>query len=163
MAGFAIFTGCSIGTSTVTLQATKDPSAVQKIGRLFILINHGDLGHPSYSKELAANLQSVLSNPPPVLEISIASPLELDEKVHEKKIQQFKPDAVLVIHLSSFVIDESGGFPILKYDVSLFDPTLKTRLWRGAVDNSGGTAFVERRMHDMAEVIVNRLRQDGFL
>jgi hypothetical protein len=162
-AAFAIFTGCAIGFSTVTIQATKDPSAVQKIGRLFILINHGDLGHPSYSTKLAADLQSVLSNPPPVLKISLQSPLELDESVYDKKIQLFKPDAVLVIRLSASVIDEAGGYPMLKYDVSLFDPTMKKRLWRGAVDNSGGTAFIDRRMHDMAETIVNRLREDGFL
>jgi hypothetical protein len=160
---FAIFMGCSIGTSMVTIQATKDPSAVQKIGRLFILINHGDLGHPGYSRDLAADLQSTLSNPPPVLKISVISPLALDESVYDKKIKEFKPDAVLVIRLSTSVVDEAGGYPMLKYDVSLFDPMMKKRLWRGAVNNSGGTAFIQRRMHDMAEAIVNQLRQDGFL
>ena len=60
-------------------------------------------------------------------------------------------------------VDEAGGYPMLKYDVSLFDPMMKKRLWRGAVNNSGGTAFIQRRMHDMAEAIVNQLRQDGFL
>jgi len=158
-------TACAIlaGCTSVTVQSTKDTAAVHKIGRLFVLINHGDLGNQTYSNELAANLRSVLSNPPPVMEISIASPLELDEKVHVGRIQRFNPEAVLVIRLSTAVLDEFGGYPILKYDASLFDPKMEKRLWRGAVNNSGGTALMKRRMRETAEVIISQLQKDGFL
>lgn len=154
---------CLTGCTSVSVQATKDPKAVHKMGRLFVLINHGDLGNQPYSTDLANNLRTVLSNPPPALEISIVSPLELDERVHDDRIKQFNPDAVLVIRLTTAVLSEYGGYPILKYDASLYDPDMKRRLWRGVVDNSGGTALMKRRMREMAEVIVGRLRKDGFL
>ena len=154
-------TGC--GSVSVTVQSTKDAQAVHKVERLFVIINHGDLGGQSYSEDLAHNLRLILSNPPPDLEIGIVSPLDLDEKQHGAKIKQFKPDAVLVIRLTTAVLDPFGGYPILKYDASLFDAMMKKRLWRGAVDNSGEGALVKLRMSKMAEVLVTQLRKDGFL
>jgi len=159
----SVVCGTFVGCTSVKVQSTKDAQAVRKIERLFVLINHGDLGNQPYSNDLANNLRSVLSNPPPVMGISIVSPLELDERVHEAKIKQFNPDAVLVIRLTTAVLNEYGGYPILKYDASFFDPKMDKRLWRGAVNNSGGTALMKRRMREMAEVIIGQLRKDGFL
>src|SRR6185295_10549054 len=103
------------GCTSVKVQATKDPQSVHKLGRLFVVINHGDLGNQPYSTDLANNIRSVLSNSPPALEVSIVSPLELDERVHEDRIKQFNSDAVLVIRLTTAVLSEYGGYPTLKY------------------------------------------------
>jgi hypothetical protein len=68
-----------------------------------------------------------------------------------------------VVRVTTFVVSEYGGYPTIMYDVSLFDPEVKKRLWRGSVNNSGGTALMSRRMREMAEAIVSQLSKDGFL
>ena len=163
LAGLAAVGLLVAGCTSVTIKATRDPHAVHRVERLFVVINHGDLSHESYSQQLAASLASLLSNPPPVIEISVVSPLELDEKIHDRQLQQFKPDAVLVIRLTTAVVSEYGGYPTLQYDASLFDPKTERRLWRGSVNSSGGTALMQRRLRETAEVIVKQLRKDGFL
>jgi hypothetical protein len=151
------------GCTSVKLKSTKDPAAVRKISRLFVLINQGETDNPKLSNELSEHFRNSLSNAPVQLEFSIMSPLELDEKIHDSKIKQFNADAVLTIRVTTFVVSEYGGYPTIIYDVSLFDPEMKKRLWRGSVNNSGGTALMNRRMREMAEAIVSQLRKDGFL
>ena len=151
------------GCTSVNLKSTKDPAAVRKINRLFVLINQGETDTPKLSNELTQHLRNSLSNSPVKLEFSVMSPLELDERVHDAKIKQFDADGVLVIRVTTFIISEYGGYPTIIYDVSLFDPEIKKRLWRGSVNNSGGTALMNRRMREMAEAIVSQLRKDGFL
>jgi hypothetical protein len=151
------------GCTSVKLQSTKDPAAVRKIDRLFVLINQGETDNPKLSSELVDHFRNSLSNSPVKLEFSIMSSLELDEQIHDAKIKQFEAEAVLVIRVTTFIVSEFGGYPTIIYDVSLFDPELKKRLWRGSVNNSGGTALMNRRMREMAEAIVSQLKMDGFL
>lgn len=151
------------GCTSVKLQSTKDPAAVRKLSRLFILINQGETDSANLSNELAGYFRNSLSNSPVELEFSIVSPLELDERVHEAKVKQFGADAILAIRVATFVVSEYGGYPTIVYDVSLFERDFKKRLWRGSVNNSGGTALMSRRMREMAEAIVAQLRKDGFL
>ena len=160
MVAFSLALG---GCTSVKVQATKDVESVRRLERLFLLINHGDMGNQPYSTNLANHFRMVLSNPPPVLEIGIVSPLELDEKVHQIRVEQFKADAVLVVRLTGAVLSQYGGYPVLTYDASLFDPPMKKRMWRGVVNNSGGTGLMNRRMREMAEALVAQLRKDGFL
>jgi hypothetical protein len=90
-------------------------------------------------------------------------PLDLDEKSHLEKAKSFEADAILTVKAVSGIIDEFGGYPTIIYDASLYDPDLKKRLWRGNINNSGGTALMSRRMREMAVEIVTQLRKDGFL
>ena len=151
------------GCTSVSLKSTKDPAAVRKINRLFVLINQGETDNQKWSNELIEHFRNSLTNSPVRLEFSIVSPLELDERVHDARIKQFDADAVLVVRVTTFVVSEYGGYPTIMYDVSLFDPEVKKRLWRGSVNNSGGTALMSRRMREMAEAIVSQLSKDGFL
>src|SRR6266481_3220206 len=74
-----------IGCVSIKLQSNKDDASVRKIKRLFVLIQHGDLGPPSYRTELASAMGNAFTNTPVVTEISIASPLELDESAHRQR------------------------------------------------------------------------------
>jgi hypothetical protein len=152
---------CGSGCSSITIQSNKDATAVHKVERLYILINHGDVEKQSLSLALAASFKNCLSNSPVQLMVSIASPLELDERAHDKEIASFRPDAVLVVQVKTFIIDEFNGYPKILYDASLYPPTMNKRLWRAGISNSGGQ--MKRRMRDMTEKIVQQLRQDGFL
>jgi hypothetical protein len=151
------------GCTSVKLKSTKDPAAVRKINRLFVLINQGETDNAKLSNQLIEHFRNALSNSPVQVEFSIASPLDLDEKVHDSKIKQFDAEGVLSVSVTTFILSEYGGYPTIIYDVSLFDPELKKRLWRGSVNNSGGTALMNRRMREMAEAIVSQLKKDGFL
>lgn len=159
---FGIVLLCA-GCTSVKLQSTKDPAAVRKVNRLFVLINQGETENQKLSGELIDQFRNSLSNSPVLLEFSIISPLELDERVHDVKIKQFEADSVLAIRVTTFIVSEYGGYPTIIYDVSLFDSEMKKRLWRGSVNNSGGTALMSRRMREMAEAIVTQLKKDGFL
>jgi hypothetical protein len=151
------------GCTSVTVHSNKDAAAVHRIGKLFVLINQGELEKQPLSNMLADDLRNSFSNSPVQLAMSIVSPLELDEQKHDREIEAFHPDAVLTIQVRTFIVDEYGGYPKILYDVSLLDPAARHRLWRAAIDNSGGTALMDRRMREMAEKIVAQLRQDGFL
>jgi hypothetical protein len=154
-----LLTGCV----SIKVQANKDEASVKQIKRLFVLIQHGDIGKQSYPDELAAAMRSAFTNTPVVTEISIANPLELDESVHRQQIDAFGGDAVLLIRATGGIVNQSGGYQKLLYDASLFDPQLKKRVWRARVDNSGGTWLMKRRFREMSESIVRQLKSDGFI
>jgi len=157
--------GCLLlpGCTSVQLQSNKDESGLVKLKRLFVLVNHGEADKQPYSTDFAAALKATLTNEPVELEIVIASPLDLDTKMYQKRIDAFRPTAVLVVTATGGVISEYGGYPTLIYDASLMTPDMEKRLWRARINNSGGTALMTRRMREMAEKIVQQLRRDGFL
>lgn len=154
-----LVTGCT----SIDVRANKDPASVRKINRMFVLIQHGDVDDQPYSRDLADALRNAFANTPVNVDIAIANPVELDEKIHMRRISQLQPDAAMVIKATGEVLSEYGGYPTIIYDVSLFEPDLEKRLWRARVDNSGGTALMKRRMREMAERIIKQLRTDGFL
>ncbi len=151
------------GCTSIKIQANKDAASVKKIKRLYVVIQHGDVGQQALSNGLASALRNAFTNTPVALEVSIANPVELDEKVHLKRITQFESDAAMVITATGGIIADFGGYPTIIYDASLFDPQLEKRLWRARIDNSGGTALMTRRFREMADTIVRQLKQDGFI
>jgi hypothetical protein len=154
-----LLTGCT----SIKIQANKDEASVRKIKRLFVLIQHGEVGKRPYSTELASAMQNAFTNTGVVIEISIANPVELDESAHQKRMDKFGCDAVLVIKTTGGIINEYDSYPKIIYDASLFDPQLKKRFWRARIDNSGGTALMKRRFREMSESIVRQLKSDGFI
>lgn len=163
VAGMAVFTLLVTGCTSVQLVANKDAGAVKKLQRLFVLVNHGEANKQKLSADLIAQFRTSLTNSQVQAEYAVVSALDLDDRIHDDKIKVFNPDAVLVVRVANYVVDQYGGYPTIKYDVSLFDHASKKRVWRSAVNNSGGTALMERRMREMAEKIVGQLRDDGFL
>jgi len=154
-----LLTGCT----SIKIQANKDEASVRKVKRLFVLIQHGDVGKRPYSAELASAMQDAFTNTPVVIDVSIANPVELDESAHQKRMDEFGCDAVLVIRTTGGIINEYDSYPKIIYDASLFEPQLKKRLWRARVDNSGATALMKRRFREMSESIVRQLKSDGFI
>lgn len=153
---------CGTGCTSISLESNKNAAAIHKVDRLFILINQGEVKDQPLSKMLATAFQNCFTNAAPKVDIAITSPLDLDENAYKASITNFHADAVFVVSVNTFIIDEFGGYPTIMYDASLFDPSMKQRVWRAAINNSGGTALMERRMWEMAEKIVQQLHQDGF-
>lgn len=161
---FLVLVGlCSGGCTSITIKSNKDATSVRKLDRVFVLVNQGEMGKQPLSNVLIDSFRSCLSNSPVQLAFSIASPLELDENSHLSQIEEFQPQAVLLIRVKTFLVDEFGGYPRIVYDASLFSPKMDKRMWRATIDNCGGTALMNKRMREMAEKIVLQLRQDGFL
>lgn len=163
VAGIAVLTLLITGCTSVQLVANKDAGAVKKLQRLFVVVNHGEANKQKLSTDLIAQFRSSLTNSLVQAEYAVVSALDLDDRVLDEKIKAFNPDAVLVIRVANYVVDQYGGYPTIRYDVSIFDHATKKRVWRSAVNNSGGTALMERRMREMADKIIGQLRDDGFL
>jgi len=152
------------GCTSVTIKSNKDESSVRQLKRLSIVINHGEVTDTQLSNYLIDGFKGCFSNAPVQVDYSLVSALDLDTKSQTERIKTFNPDAVLVVSVTTYVIAaEYGGYPTIKYDASLFDPGLTKRYWRAAVDNSGGTALMKLRMHQMAGKIATQLQTDGFL
>src|SRR3954452_13597053 len=83
--------------TSVKLQANKDQAAVRKVNRMFLLIQHGDLGEQSYSNDLADALRNAFTNTPVLVDVGIMNPVELDERIHLQRIDSFGADSVMVI------------------------------------------------------------------
>jgi len=160
----AVILGLAAGCTSVTIKSNKDESSVRQLNRLSIVINHGEVSNNELSNYLIDGFKECFSNAPVQVDYSIISALDLDTKSQTERVKSFNPDAVLVVSVSTYVIAaEYGGYPEIKYDASLFDPGLTKRFWRAAVDNSGGTALMKLRMHQMAGKIATQLQTDGFL
>jgi hypothetical protein len=151
------------GCTSVSLQSSKDASAVRKTDRLFIIINQDDVKKQQLAKSLAVSFQGCFTNGAPIVEMSVLSPLDLDESAVDRRVRDFHADTVLIVSLKTFIIDETGGYPNMVYDASLYEASTHKRIWRAAINNSGSTDLMDRRMREMAEKIVQQLRQDGFL
>jgi hypothetical protein len=156
--------GCtSVSLDSVSMATNEDKAAVHKVDRLFIVVNQGEGKNQPLSQSLVKAFQGCFTNATPQMDITVVSPLDLDENAYQSRISNFNADAVLVIAVKTFIVDETGGYPVILYDASLYEPTLHKRIWRAAINNSGGTALMDRRMREMAEKIVQQLHQDGFL
>lgn len=152
------------GCTSITIKSNKDASAVRQLNRLSIVINHGEVSDKALSNYLIDGFKSCFSNAPVQVDYTVLSALDLDTKSHEQQIKAFNPDAVLEVSVTTYVVSaEYGGYPTIMYDASLYNPDLTKRLWRAAIDNSGGTALMKLRMHQMAGKIATQLQADGFL
>ena len=168
----AWFCGSGCANVSVTLQSNRDPAAMHRIQRLFVIIDQGVIekqptskrsGERLKSEVLAASLQNCLSNTPVQLEINIVNPVALNGQNFESKIREFQADAVLVVRLRNVVMDQFGGCPIIYYDASLYNEITQKYVWRALIKNSGDPAAMNQRTRKMAEAIVAQLRADGFL
>jgi hypothetical protein len=156
--------GLVSGCTSVTIQSNKDASAVHQLNRMFVVINHGEVKDQELSNYLIDGFKGCFSNAPVQVDYTVLSALDLDTKSHEQQIKAFNPDAVLEVSVTTYVISaEYGGYPTIMYDASLYNPDLTKRIWRAAIDNSGGTALMKMRMHQMAGKIATQLQTDGFL
>ena len=163
LAGMALAMVCFVGCTSISLESNKDPAAVRKLNRLFVLINQGDTKNKPLSQSLSSAFREYFTNGTPQVDIAIASSLDLDESAMRSRMAGFTPDAILTISAVNYVVDPYGNYPRIVYDVSLFDPIAKRRIWRASIDNSGSTDFMDRRMREMARKIVQQLQLDGFL
>lgn len=154
---------CASGCTSISLESNKDAAAVHKVNRLFILIRQDDVKTRQLANDLAVDCGICFSNRPTRIEVAIISPLDLDDSGYNRRISAFDSDSVLTIAIRTAMLDQSGGFRTINYDVSLFDPATKKRLWRAAVVNSGSPEIMEKRMRKMVEAIVSKLDEDGFL
>jgi hypothetical protein len=151
------------GCSTVSLQSNSDPAAIHRVNRLFIIIQEGDAKNRALADYLAADFRNCFSNRPTFFEVAITTPLDLDERDYERRINAFDADSVLTIGMRSVVADPYGGYPTINYDASLFERLTKKRIWRADIVNSGSPEVMEQRMQKMATAIVSQLEHDGFL
>jgi hypothetical protein len=151
------------GCTSVTINSNKDEASVHQLNRLFVIVNHGEVKDKQLSNELIDGFKGCFSNAPVQVDYSIMSALDLDATAQTDKIKAFNPDAILLVSVTTYVMAEYGGYPTILYDASLYNPDHTKRLWRAAINNSGGTALMDRRMHEMAGKITTQLQTDGFL
>lgn len=154
----AVFTGCT----SVKVKSVRDPNYSAKMERVFIVIGGGTESQ-ELDTYLSQQLRDAFSQENVETDVAILTPLDLDEKKHLERAKAFKADGILSISVTTGVISPYGGYPTLIYDASLYDPEFKTRRWRASINNSGGTGLMKRRMREMAEGIVARLKADGVL
>lgn len=160
----AVILCLAAGCTSVTIKSNKDEASVHQLNRLSVIINHGEVSDKQLSNELIDGFKGCFSNAPVQVDYSVMSALDLDTKAQADQIKAFNPDAILLISVTTFVISaEYGGYPTILYDASLYNPDHSKRLWRAAINNSGGTALMNRRMHEMAGKIATQLQADGFL
>jgi len=136
---------------------------VHHVNRLVIFIVEGDAKDRLLADYLAANFRNCFSNRPTQYDVAITTPLDLDERDYERRINSFQADAVLTVTIRHTVVDIAGGYPTINYDASLFDRATKRRIWRADIVNSGSPEVMEKRMQKMAAAIVSQLEHDGFL
>lgn len=161
---FIAFLSLVTGCTSITIKSNKDEASVKQLDRLYIVINHGEVSDKSLSNYLIDGFKAAFTNAPVKVDYGVMSALDLDPKVMTDEIKAFNPDAVLVVSVSTFVVSaEYGGYPTIDYDASLYNPDHTKRIWRAAIDNSGGTALMKRRMREMAGKISMQLQTDGFL
>ena len=154
---------CASGCSSVSIQSNEDPAAVRKVSRLFIFIQQGDAKNRALADYLAADFRNCFSNRPTRFDVVITTPLDLDERAYDRRMNVFDADSVLTITMRTASVDLAGGYPTINYDASLFDRVTKQRIWRADIVNSGSPEVMEQRMQKMATAIVSQLEHDGFL
>ncbi len=156
-----MFAGCA----TVSVNSVRDPSFSNSIHKLFIIVNHGQIDDidKAYTPYLVEALKDEFSRKSVETMIQMANPLALDDSALFAGIGTYKPDGVLAIVATGGVAGPYGGMRKIIYNVSLFDPLTKKRVWRARIDASGGEAVQERRMRIMAHDLVMRLDQEKLL
>ena len=155
---FAFLVGCY----NVAVRSTRDPSYKESVSRMYILINHGQLGS-EHSHPLVAALQTEFVQRNVEVLVRVANPLELDERIYDREISAYGPQAVLVLTTTGGTMASSGGMLQILYDASLYDSMRKKRIWRAQISNSGGPALIGARMRKMASEIAGKLEQEKLI
>ena len=152
------------GCASVSINSTKDPTFVERLRHIYILVNPGQLTQ-EYNDPLINALDNAFAQEDIKYTIKLMDPLVLDEDAYLDEIKSYSPQAVLTINPTGGVVGEYGGYVQVIYDVSLYRPTLKKRLWRARIENSGGVYefIIEKRMRMMADSILKKLKEDQLL
>jgi hypothetical protein len=126
---------------------------------MYIIVNNGQ-ADATYDMYLVAALKEEFSKRSAEVKLRVVDELVLDDNVYIAEAAAYEPDGILMIVATGGTVSGYGGMIEIIYDVSVFDKLTEKRIWRAQIDNSGGTAVVEKRMKLMALDLVKRLTDD---
>ena len=152
----------AVGCATVSIKSSRDMEFKQKLDRLYVVIDHGELD-VSHSETLKEGLSVALSQKQIQSKIYVLSPLDLEENAYEADMASYDPQAILRIEATSSTVGDYGGLAEIVYNVSLVTLTNDKRIWRAQTKNAGGTAMMGKRLRKMANRIVDQLANDGLI
>lgn len=154
----------AVGCYSVTMRDVRDPGYNRVISRMFILINHGLLGE-EFSVQLSSALRAEFTAMDVEVQIAVKDQLTLDDGKITRQIEEFGPHGVLGLTVVGGRMISPEEATSIIYDVSLYDPAAKKRVWRAQIENRSGTAtyLIASRMKKMAQEISGRLRSEGLI
>lgn len=156
-----------VGCHSASIQSTRDPSYSGRMGRLFIILNHGEVEQvdADYTLALTRALQEEFAKTHTTITVQTVKVLALNDPDYAGEMAQFRPDGVLIMKASGGMRGAYGiGLESISYDVSLMSPQQPDRrIWRAQLQATGGSAVIEGKMNSAAKELVQQLRDDRLI
>ena len=158
--------------ATLLLSACAAPTQVQsnkaefytaEPKRIFIVTDIGHEFGQEFFSAFAQKFNAIVSNCGADSQISTISSLELDESIHEKKMEAFGADTALSVKIKGVTSTQNTKVIInVIYDARLVDLNTKKMVWRANFNfYRGGTAIpIAKRGEALAIDITNKMKED---
>jgi hypothetical protein len=156
-----LLAGCT--KPVVDIASNTAPDYQREPHRLFILSTmEGELGTAG-AASFNATLTQSLHQCGVEVDVFIRSPLSLDNKVEQQRLQQFNPDTVLALAPTNRTVDaRNGAILAVIYGVELFELPKRT-VWKAQARIDLGFQGRDHAGEILATDLADRLKKDGIL
>jgi hypothetical protein len=152
------------GCASTRTQVNRDAHFQKHPTRIYVVGNLDGFG-PTFADEFRQVFDTEISRCGGNVEFSRITALELDSSQRNAEIDQFKPDALIFLHLTHTTIDTYGQLLQATVDTQVIDPEQKKVVWRGNSNMQAGGMFTpsSTRAQSLSKDLLLKLRQDGMV
>ena len=166
-----LFSACA----TTTISSNFDKSFNQKINKVFVVVSTSPIiseiqpVNNLRSENLASLLSSELVSSFHNINIRSSSysitGLELSKDDVDSKINEYSPDAVLVLKQSDALLHVYGGITKIIFQGELIDSNSEKLIWKGIVTTNGNNypISVDKISASISKEIFKRFQEDGVI
>jgi hypothetical protein len=147
--------------ATTKTQTNRDLNYQGHPSRIYVVAGVAKLGD-SFTDELQKRMVDGIQGCGGQAAFERVSGLELDPTARNARVQQFKPDIVLSIEITSWETYQSAI--TANIDSRVWDVASKKWVWRAATKlNAGGLTPASTRAESLSTDLLSKLRSDGMI
>ncbi|MBV8635714.1 MAG: hypothetical protein JO002_14565 [Burkholderiaceae bacterium] len=134
---------CALATFFSLQPAHADPTRIGSMKtrfyqddphRLFVLTNFGTRVGKDFANAFHDRFIDIVKQCHVDVDISMRTPLDLDEGIHLRKMKSFAPDSILRIARSGGQVDSGGNLYNVNLDIKLFDAKTNQPTWEAVIE-----------------------------
>ena len=149
----------------IKIGSVKTPLYRTEPQRLFVLADFGSQFGPEFGESFQREFLSNAKDCDLEADVSLKTPLDLDEDAHLVKLRAFKPDTVMLINRHGGQVDRNGRQLSMVYSVKLIEVKSGNTTWEAIVDfpRDSTSIPIAQRGRSLAIELANDMKKSQLL